>query len=328
MAEDDTKTRVHKDIQERVLRGLGDSKPAVLALNHASAKLEHAIKKGGVDPDVLATYRRELEAKMRGVGRYALDAAAALGELKRIADDEDDFEADSDEIEAVQERLTKLKAALSDMVVKAKKLDDRAKNSVQDGEKSEKAAQREWAMLIDLYDSIGVATASNIKMFRAEFQKALDAYKARDAAGLAEHRGMVLAHPIMDDTLQGKEVAKKANLFLSKYDIGTFSKGFVTQIAKDRATTIADLDKKLQTLESEIKKMQDEVAKLEVPPPDYVKITAKLGFKANFNARVEKALKLDEAKFMKELEAIGKDAGVKGTGKDFVAKLKKEGLYP
>ena len=68
--------------------------------------------------------------------------------------------------------------------------------------------------------------------------------------------------------------------------------------------------------------------KLEIAPPDCVKVTAKLGFKANFNARVEKALKLDEARLAKELEAIGKDAGVKGTGKEFVAKLKKEGLYP
>ena len=31
---------------------------------------------------------------------------------------------------------------------------------------------------------------------------------------------------------------------------------------------------------------------------------------------------------MKELETIGKDAGVKGTGKELLDKLRKKGYYP
>jgi hypothetical protein len=330
MAEQDAKTRVHNAIKDRVLKmapGADASRKAITELTQSMLKIDQGVKKG-VEPDLLATYRRELEVKMRVVGSLASDTIDALGSLKEIAADQDDFEADSKEIETVQETLTKLRASLADWLVKAKKVDDRAKGEVQHGEKSEKEARREWAVLIDTYDSINTAMTSNLKLFRDECQKAVATVKARDRVGLDDHRNMVNASPIMDDALQGKEVAREVDKFLKKYDVASFSKEFRDEVADDRKTTVVELDKHLQALEQEVKKLQDVVGKLQIAPPDYVKVTAKLGFKANFNARVEKALKLDEARLAKELETIAKDAGVKGTGKEFIAKLKKEKLYP
>lgn len=330
MAEQDAKTRVHNAIKEDVLKGAPtaeSSRKAVSELTQSMLKIDQAVKKG-VEPDLLATYRRDLEARMRAVGMLVSETMSALANLKRIAEDEDDFEADSKEIETVQETLTKLRTSLADWLVKAKKVDDRARGEVQQGEKSEKEARREWAMLIDLYDSIDTATTSNLKFFREECQKAVAAAKARDVDGLKDHGSMVMSSPVMDLAVQGKEVADKVDKFLKKYDVASFSKEFRDEVADDRKTTVVELDKRLQALEQEVRKLQEVVAKLQIAPPDYVKVTAKLGFKANFNARVEKALKLDEARLAKELEAIAKDAGVKGTGKEFIAKLKKEKLYP
>jgi hypothetical protein len=330
MAEQDAKTRVHNAIKDQVLKyapTAEGSKKAITELTQSMLKIDQAVKKG-IEPDLLATYRRDLEVKMRAVGMLVSETMSALENLKGIAEDQDDFEADSKEIETVQETLTKLRTSLSDWLVKAKKVDDRAKGEVQQGEKSEKEARREWALLIDTYDSINTATTSNLKMFRDECQKAVAAAKARDRDGLKDHRDMVMASSIMEEALQGKVVAHTVDAFLKKYDVASFSKEFRDEVADDRKTTVVELDKRLQALEQEVKKLQDAVVKLQITPPDYVKVTAKLGFKANFNARVEKALKLDEVRLAKELEAIAKDAGVKGTGKEFIAKLKKEKLYP
>jgi len=100
----------------------------------------------------------------------------------------------------------------------------------------------------------------------------------------------------------------------------------VDEMAKDRATTVDEYDKRAQALEKEVKKIQDAVAKLEIEPPDAVKATAVLGFKANFITKVQAALKLDESKLAKALEDIAKQAGVKATGKELVEKLKKAKL--
>lgn len=330
MAEPDAKTRVHKAIQDDVLRvapKATDVKNAITVLTQAMMKVDQAAKKG-IDPDLLGTYRRELGAQMRAVGSLALKIGESLAQLKQIAADEDDFEADAKEIEAVQASLTQLKASLTDWIVKAKKVDDRAKGEEAQGEKSEKVAHREWDLLLNEYDQLDKTIASNLKFFRDQYQKAAAAAKARDRAALEEHRGLVVPGGVSADALNGKALARDVDDFAKKYDLSSFSKEFRDEVANDRRTTVLEINKRLQSVEQEAKKLMDAAAKLEIAPADYVKATAKLGFKANFNSRVEKALKLDPPRLIKELEAIGKDAHVKGTGKEFFEILKKEKFYP
>ena len=292
MGEPDAKTRVHNAIKEEVLKfapSAESQKKAVAELTQSMLQIDRAVK-DGAEPDLLATYRRDLEARMRAVGMLGSQALSALDSLKRISADEDDFEADAKEIETVQEALTKQRASLADWLVKAKKVDDRTKGLVHQGETSEKEARREWAALIETYDSINAATTSNLKFFRDECQKAVAAAKAKDRGALEDHRNMVMAAAVMDDALQGKAVARQVDKFLKKYDVATFGKEFRDEVDNDRRTTVVESDKRMQALEQEVKKLQDAVGKLQVAPPDYVKVTARLGFKANFNARVKNSV--------------------------------------
>ena len=331
MADAQAAKKVHEAIQKDV-KPLADGAfkrvlTSVPALNAAMKDLAAGIKNGD-SSDVVETNVRALAIAMRDVTNargYALDA---LDKLAEVTKDDDDFAADEKEIKDIQAKLAKTRDSLADLLVKAKKSAADAKAAIDKNDKSETAAHRQWDTLITLYES----QTANLKKIVAGLvstqSEAVAAAKARDAVGLAKAKGTFDRYLLSDDGLQGKLLLKRTNELLSSFDLDSFSPKFVEEIAQDKATTIGAYDKVAQVAEKQLKTMKEAVAKLEIPPPDYVKVTAKLGFKANFNARVEKALKLDEARLAKELEAIAKDAGVKGSGKDFIAKLKKENLYP
>src|SRR5664280_2959778 len=229
---------------------------------------------------------------------------------------------------ALKKKLAATRDLLADQIVKGKKLEDAAKAAAAQGDKTEKTAHREWDAMMTLFETQTAGLTGQLKELRTNQKEAEAAVKARDAAALKRTQESLSLIPLQQTALQGKLLQKRIDDYLSKFDIKTLSDEFNAEMAKDRSTTVLDYDKHAQALEQEAKKIMDAVAKLKIDPPDAVKATAKLGFKANFITKVEGALKLDEAKIPKALEDIGKAAGVKGTGKEFLDKLKKEKLYP
>ena len=328
MADAEAKKRVHKLIEDKV-KPAADAAfqrvaKAVPELAKAMKKVEAGIKCEG--PDILQTYRRELIIKLRAVVEARGWALDALEELKKATPDDADFEADADEVEALQKKLTASRDLLADQIVKAKKLEDDAREAIEKGDKSEKVAHREWDAMMTLFETQTAWLDKQLKEMRTAQKNADAAVKSRDQAALKTAKESVNEFLEAPDAMQGKLLLKRTNEFLSKYDIDTFSKDFVGEMAKDRATTVGEYDKRAQELEQEGKKIQDAVAKLQIEPPDAVKATAVLGFKANFITKVQAALKLEESKLGKALEDIAKQAGVNGSGKELVDKLKKAKL--
>ena len=331
MAEVDTKTRVQQVIKTKVKpdadAAFSGAVKAVPELTKSIAKVNQAAKQG-VDADLLKTYIRELTVRTRAVADARSYATDALKTLKEVTSDDADFAADMDEIEKLQAKLESVRDKLGDQLVLAKQASDNAEKAADKGEKSEKTARREWAGIIADFEASNAVAAAYVKRMRTTLQEATDAAKERDAATLKqkkEHLGKLHHNP---DVAEGKLLLKRTSELLAHYDIPQFSKEFQAQIAQDKVKVVAAYDKRSKDVQIEAEKIVADMGKLEITPPDAVKSTAKLGFKANFIARVEKALKLDEGKLMKELEAIGKDAGVKGSGKELLDKLKKEKLYP
>ncbi len=329
MADAEVKKRVQKEIQtnvkpasDKAFKGIATAVPD---LAKSMKKVSDAIK-AKADPDLLQTYRRELVIKVRAVNDARDWALEALDALKKATEDDEDFAADADEVEALQKKLTAARDLLADQVVKAKKLEDGARIAAEAGEKTEKAAHREWDVIITDFDAATSRLESFIKGMRASKAKADAAVKARDAAALKAVKDNFSKVVIDEDVLRGKLLFKRTNEFMSKYDLDTLSRDFIDEMARDRATTINEYDKRSQAMMQEAKKIQDDMDKLAVEPPNAVKATAVLGFKANFIAKVEAALKADPAKLGKALEDIAKLAGVPATGKELLEKLKKAKL--
>src|SRR5664280_1338705 len=327
----ETKKRVQKAIQDTV-KPLADGAfarvtKAVPALAKAMKTVADSIKDSD-SADVIETNARDLKMKMRDVSEARGWALEALDKLDEITKDDDDFVADSEEIKTLKKKLAATRDLLADQIVKGKKLEDAAKAAAAQGDKTEKTAHREWDAMMTLFETQTAGLTGQLKELRTNQKEAEAAVKARDAAALKRTQESVATFPLQQTALQGKLLQKRIDDYLSKFDIKTLSDEFNAEMAKDRSTTVLDYDKHAQALEQEAKKIMDAVAKLKIDPPDAVKATAKLGFKANFITKVEAALKLDEAKIPKALEDIGKAAGVKGTGKEFLDKLKKEKLYP
>ena len=303
--------------------GAQGAKPELIK---AMQKVGEAIKKGD-SADNLLVYRRELIIKMRAINDAREWAGEALHALDAAtADDDAAFEADADDIEKLRERLTKTRDDMADCLVKAKKLEDAAKTASDAGDKTEKTAHREWDVLISEFERATALVDMMLKKMRARVVEAEAAVKARDVAALKTIQETMREFASNPDVVRGKLLLKRTNEFLSKYDLDTLSRAFVDEMAKDRATTVGEYDKHAQALEQEAEKLVAQVAKLKIAPRDAVKATAVLGFKANFIAKVDKALELDDAKLPKALEDIAKQAGVKATGKELVEKLKKAKL--
>ena len=290
-------------------------------------KVESAIQES-TDPDLLATYRRDLVIHVRAVTEARVAALEALTALKEATADDADFEADAEEIEALQKKLTTTRDLLGDQIVKGKHFEDRAAEAIEKGGKDEAAAHREWDSIIAQYESAIAVVAEWLKNMRASVKDGEAAVKARDVAALAKARAGMTRFAPNEEVAQGKRLLNKTNDFKKKHDLGKFTSEFTDEIEKDSATVIGDYDKKSKASQDEGSKLMDAMDKLKIEPPDAVKATAKLGLKANFISRVGDALALDEAKIPKALEEVAKAGGINAKGKDLLDKLRKEKLYP
>lgn len=330
MVDVELKKQVQKRIQDEV-KPLSDGAfkmiaAAVPALAAAMKKVDEGIR-CGVSSDVLQTYKRDLVIKMREVNRARKWAVDALNALQKIAEDDEAFEADAAEIEALQAKLAKSRDLLADQVVKGKKVEDRAEAAADANDRSETSAHREWDLLVTGFERSMAQRDGLLKDLRTLKKEAEDAVKARDADALRNRQEMIANVKLDKEIAEGKQLMRRTNEFLSKYDLDSFSKDFVTEMAKDRATTIDVYDRRAAAIEQEVQKIQEAVARLAIEPPNAVKATAELGFKANFITQVRDAFALDESRWAKELETIARKAGDKSsTGKQLVEKLRKAHL--
>jgi len=329
MADAEAKKRVQKVIAEKVkpaaddaFKGIASSVPELVK---AMKKVSDGLHNGEY-PAVMMTHRRELAIRMRAVTAARSAAIEALDALEDATKDDDDFEADEQEIEQLQLKLTKAKTLLADQIVKAKDLEDKAAAGAKHNLESEKSAHRDWDTLIALFESQLATAVKAVKELKKAQQDGEAAVKARDAAALKAARAVGEYFIISEEVMQGKLLKKRVNEFLSKYDLDNFSKDFLQEMAKDRATTVDVFDQRAQQLMTEMSKLKAAILKLAIEPPNAAKATAALGFKATFNTKVEAALKLDDAKMAKALEDLAKQAGVKASGKELVEKLKKAKL--
>lgn len=330
MSDTELKQRVQRQIQDKV-KPLADGAfkrmaTAVPELQTAMKKVDQALR-SGASSDLLQTYRRELVIKMRAVTlarKWAVDALDALAELS--ADDEA-FEADAAEIEALQAKLGKARDLLADQVVKGKKVEDRAAQAADANDRSEASAHREWDLLITGFERSTAAFESLLRDLRTWRKEADAAVKAHDRETLANRQETFANLKLDDEALQGKALMKRTNEFMSKYELDTFSRDFLTEMARDRATTVDTYDKRIQALQQEAQKLQEAVQQLVIEPPNAVKVTAELGFKANFITKVRDALALPEDRWPKALEAIARQAGdTSSTGKQLVERLRRAKL--
>jgi hypothetical protein len=330
MADADAKKRVQQVIAEKVKPKADEAfegmATAVPELAKAMKKVSDGLR-DGEDPALITTHVRDLTIKLRDVSAARTAAMSALDALEEATKDDDDFEADKAEIETLKAKLTKAKALLGDQIVKAKGLEDKATAAAKQGAESEKEAHREWDGIITHFEAANAIAARMLKEMKQTLQDAQAAVKAHDSAALKTAQDEAKRTPEMpEDVLEGKLLKKRVNEFLSKYNLDNFSREFIQEMAKDRATIVEPFDQRAQELATELKKLKDQTLKLAIEAPNAAKATAALGFKANFNLRVEAALKLDESKMAKALEEIARQAGAKATGKELVEKLKKAKL--
>ena len=294
MADAQAKKRVHQQIETQV-KPAADK--AFAGITKACPELARVMKKvqDGIRnkeaPELLRSYRRELTIKLRGVTEARSWAVEALATIEKVAADDADFEADAEEIEALQTKLAKARDLLADQIVKGKDLEDRAQDAADKGDKSEQAVHRGWDTLIAEFESETAMLNDMMKTMRKWQQDANAALKARDRAGLKKAKENADWMSLDKDVLDGKLLLKRTNEFLSKVDLDSLSKPLVDEIAKDRATTIGEFDKRAQALEVEAKKIQAEIAKLRIAPPDAVKATGELrGGAGNLNTAISGTL--------------------------------------
>ena len=289
MADAQAAKKVHDTIQKNV-KPLADEAfkrvlKAVPALNAAMKDLAASIK-GNQSSDVVTTDVRALTIAIRDVNDARGRATDALDKLADATKDDDDFAADEKEIKDLQAKLARTRDSLADLLVKAKKATDDAKAAIDRNDKGETAAHRRWDTLITQFEG-QIANLKKINVALVKTQAAaIDAVKQRDATKLKAAKDEIDYYLIDNDALDSKLLLNRTKELLSSFDLDSFSKEFIAEIAQDKVSTIGAYDKAAQAGEKQLKAIQDAVDKLEIAPPDYVKVTAKLGFKANFNARV------------------------------------------
>jgi hypothetical protein len=183
--------------------------------------------------------------------------------------------------------MTKSSNLAADRIVEGKKLGNAAKVAADESDRRETVAHRQWDAIITGYWRSMWLPDGSLKRTCGLNARGEAGVTARDAAALKAAKGLVASEALADDVLRGRLLLKRSNEVLSKYDLDAFGKALVEEMAKDKAKTVVEYDKRAQALGQEVKKIQDAAARPEIAPPDGVWATALPGFEANLMSKAE-----------------------------------------
>ncbi len=233
-----------------------------------------------------------------------------------------------------QETIEKLTAALAELERKLTKNYGIAKtaldeaNDVLDADDAtfdSGEAKRWWAAAeawIRRQQEDGKQRLDRIQKLREQGKKAV---AERNAKVLSESQktstAIADAKPDLDEVKSGH--AK----FIAKYDeiASKLEKSQQDQLARDRET-LDGLVRDFAATTAKIVTIDVEIQALELPPPDVAKAAALLKIPASHEAKLKKALESSGPEMIKALDALAKELGLKTSGKDMVAALKKAKL--
>ena len=325
MAEAQLKSKVHKAIQTQVQpaanAGFAAFKTALVALMASIKKVDASVKAED-DPDTLATYLRSLTVDEGRMTEARLKLLEVVDRLDKISEDDDDFAADKDEIEALRVKLEKTIDASRQQLKAAKDCAARSKEQIKKINAGEANFSKHWASLIAVMeDDIrrGARCAKAMDTARAAAAKAMDAH---DAAALRQAKAAAPDVGFDDNALKGIYATAGAAAFLKTVDIASFSAATRAQVASD----LDDLRKQdvvLQKFAVRVSTLASELKALEVAPRDGKKAVALLKLPPAAVAKVQDAIDQPDTAVEKSLGAVLKLFKSATSAKDAVTLLKR-----
>ena len=325
MAEAQLKSKVHKAIQTQIQpaanAGFAAFKTALVALMASIRKVDASVKAED-DPDTLATYLRSLTVDENRMTEARLKLLDAVDMLDKATEDDDDFAADKEEVEALRVKLEKTIDASRQQLKAAKDCAARGKEQIKKTNAGEANFSKHWASLVaTMEDNIrrGARCAKTMEAARTAAAKAMDAH---DAAGLKRAKAAAPDVGFDDNSLRGTYATAAATAFLKTVDIASFSAATRAQVASD----IDDLRKQdgvLQKLAVRVNTLAAEMKALELAPRDGRKAVALLQLPAAAVAKMQDALDQPDPAIEKSLAAVLKQFKSATSAKDALTQLRR-----
>ena len=296
---------------------------AMKELDDGADEIQAALKDGS-DPELLATYQRDLKLDMEGAMNAAIDVRAALEAIDEVAKDDDDFEADQDEIKKGKAGLLNimemLKTALRDGDTRRQ---DLAK-AIAAAKKDAVRASTSWVGLMTFAEKRGHDLERALKewqSWRADAEAAAKAGKAAELKALQDKP----PGGAYEDVVQGDYSDHLTAKFAKDFPPAYLPKSVTDRVKKDMHV-LKESDKQLLASGKKCADVAATVAKLTVKARDAKKAAALLKLPASLAAKLQPILALDDAKAARQLGELAKLNRIDLDGTEAMAKLKKAGI--
>lgn len=277
------------------------------------------------DADTARLHLRAAVARRPQVEKVLATLDQALGDIDKVtAPDEPDFAAELRTLDGLVKSATPAKRDLVDWVRALEDLERRNAQVQKEVHASEREAMADWARVMSYArqeDERADAARSQGRRLDADADRAL---VARDAAALQKAKEAV-------DTLtegcskSSKSVQRAFDGYLKDHPPEGHSETFTGQFKRETAELVA-ITQRISDCVSNLCDLSVSLFRRQIPPPDPNRVLKALGLKPAQLGALKKALGGSEATLARDLDAMGKEAGVKATGREMVARLKKEGL--
>lgn len=299
----------------------------------------HAELKGRL-PGELRTIDDALKRKDADTARLHLRAAVsrrpqiekvlavldqALGDIDKVtAPGEPDFAAELRTLDGLVKSATPAKRDLIDWVRALEDLERRNAQVQKEVHASEREATADWARVVSFARQEDERADAARKQGRRLDADADRAVVARDGAALQKAKDAVDA--LLDGCKKSSESVRRAyEGYLKDHPPEGRSEAFAAQFKRETDEVVA-IAKHISDCHSDLCNLSLSLFRRQIPPPDPNRVLKALGLKPSQLGALKKALGGSEATLTRDLDAMGKEAGVKATGREMVARLKKEGL--
>lgn len=296
---------------------------AMKELDDGADEVKAALK-DGADPELLATYQRDLKLDMEAAMNAAIDVRSALDAIDDVAKDDDDFEADQDEIKKGKASMLSimdlLKTGLRDGDTRRQ---DLAK-AIAAAKKDTVRATTSWVGLMTFVEKREHDLARALKdwqSWRTEAETAAKAGKATELKALQDKP----PGGAYDDVLKGDYSNHLTTRFAKEFPPADLPSTFTNRMKKDMSA-LKESDKRLQASGKKCADAEAAVAKLQARARDAKKAAALLKLPASLAAKLPPILALDDAKAAKQLGELAKQNKIDLDGAEAMAKLRKAGI--
>ena len=316
-----TKAEVHKFIETEIRPGatklLKEHEGQTNKLREAIFSLSAAIEKS--DERMIRLWLKTLTVEEAEIANRSSRTQRLLQKLEDIEPDEGMVD-DVDEIEKLTADLNELLRKLNKNYGIGKKLEDQANKALAAHKDGEKESLAEWAVQEAWIRKQLELAKRRLPEIEKLSEKAKRAGAERNEKALAEIQKASAA--IRDTEPTFKEVEEGFEQFCEAVKPKNMSKELQDQFVRDRAAFQKLVDE-LGEVTRKILEVDSRIETMETAEVDYKKAAALLKIPSQYLSKLKAALEGLSTSLEKALDTLAKEAGLKATGKEMMALLRR-----